>query len=175
LLNVSKAFLPYIRATEGHRTVTNFGSIGSWKGGPGYALYAGTKFAVSGISEAMRKELEPLGIKVTVVEPGYFRTGFLNVGTQVSSQKRIKAYNDTVVGQIRAGLEKLDNNQPGDVVKGAKIIVDILTESGVAKGKEVPERVALGSDCVPYIRSKLEETEALLKEWEAVTTQTDHA
>jgi len=123
----------------------------------------------------MREELAPLGIKVTVVEPGYFRTGFLNAGAQVSSQKRIKAYDDTVVGQVRAGLEKMNNNQPGDVVKGVKVILDILTESGVAEGKEVPMRVPLGSDCVPYIRSKLEETESLLKEWEAVTTNTDHA
>jgi hypothetical protein len=92
----------------------------------------------------------------------------------MSSQKRIKAYDDTKVGQIRARLETLNNNQPGDVVKGAKIIVDILTESGVAEGRQVPERVALGSDCVPYIRGKLVETEELLKEWEEITTKTDH-
>lgn len=83
----------------------------------------------------MRAELEPLGIDVTVIEPGYFRTGFLNAGTQIKSEKRIKEYDETAVGQIRARLDKVDNNQPGDVVKGSEVIVDILTRSGAAEGK----------------------------------------
>ncbi|PVI05590.1 NAD(P)-binding protein [Periconia macrospinosa] len=174
LLNVSKAFLPYVRQTSGHRTVANFGSIGSWAGGAAYGLYAGTKWACSGISESMRLELAPLGIPVTVIEPGYFRTGFLNAGAKVVSEKRIAAYDETAVGEVRKTLDLVDNKQPGDVVKGCKIIVDILTKTGVAEGKEVPVRVALGSDSPPYIRNKLKETEALLNEWDAITTTTDH-
>lgn len=111
LINVSKAFLPYIRASPSspQRTITNFGSIGSWRGGPGYALYSGTKWACSGISESMRAELEPLGIAVTVVEPGYFRTGFLNAGAQIKSEKRIKEYDETAVGTVRSTLDKVNN------------------------------------------------------------------
>jgi NAD(P)-dependent dehydrogenase (short-subunit alcohol dehydrogenase family) len=175
MLNVSKAFLPYLRATPGEKTISNFGSIGSWAGGPGYGLYNGTKWAVSGISEAMREELAPFNIKVTVVEPGYFRTGFLNAGAQVSSEKRIKEYDESLVGQVRDVLVKTDNNQPGDVVKGCKVLVDILTHSGTAEGKDIPQRVALGSDSPPYIRAKMERTEALLKEWDSITTDTNHA
>lgn len=174
MLNVSKAFLPYMRATSGHRTVANFGSIGSWYGGPGYALYCGTKWAVSGISEAMTRELAPLGISVTVVEPGYFRTGFLNPTAKVVSQKIIKDYEDTAVGQVRKRLEATDNNQIGDVVKGCKVIVDILTKTGSAEGRDVPIRVALGSDSPKSIREKLADTEHLLKEWDGITTNTDH-
>lgn len=174
-LNVSKAFLPYLRATSGHRTIANFGSIGSWSGGPGYGLYAGTKWAVSGISESMRAELAPLGIAVTVVEPGYFRTGFLNPTAQVGSQKRIKEYDDSTVGSVRKLLEKTDNHQPGDVVKGARVIVDVLTMTGKAEGREVPMRVALGSDSPVAIRKKMEETSKLLEEWDGITDQTDHA
>ncbi|KAF2657263.1 NAD(P)-binding protein [Lophiostoma macrostomum CBS 122681] len=174
MLNVSKAFLPYLRATPGEKTISNFGSIGSWAGGPGLALYNGTKWAVSGLSEAMREELAPFNIKVTAVEPGYFRTGFLNAGAQISSEKRIKEYDESIVGQIRDVLVKTDNNQPGDVVKGSKVLVDILTHSGAAEGKEVPQRIALGSDSPPYIRAKLERTEALLKEWDGITTDTNH-
>ncbi|CAO2651440.1 Nn.00g040100.m01.CDS01 [Neocucurbitaria sp. VM-36] len=174
LLNVSKAFLPYIRSTSGHRTVANFGSIGSWRGGPGYALYSGTKWACSGISESMYHELAPLGINVTVIEPGYFRTGFLNAGAQVKSEKRIKEYNESAVGHIRETLDKVNNNQPGDVVKGAKVIVDILTKTGVAEGKEVPIRVALGSDSPVVIMGKCEETIKLLNEWDGITNKTDH-
>lgn len=174
MLNVSKAFLPYIRSTTGHRTVCNFGSIGSWRGGAGYALYAGTKWACSGISESMHAELAPLGIAVTVIEPGYFRTGFLNPGTQMKSEKRIKEYDETVVGAVKAQLDEVDNNQPGDVVKGAKVIVDVLTMSGAAEGKEVPVRVALGADCSTGIREKIQDTLSLLEEWDPVATKTNH-
>ncbi|USP77084.1 NAD(P)-binding protein [Curvularia clavata] len=174
MLKVSKAFLPYIRATTGHRTIANFGSIGSWYGGAGYGLYAGTKWACSGISESMRAELAPLGIAVTVIEPGYFRTGFLNAGAQIKSEKQIKEYTETVVGDVRARLDRVNNNQPGDVVKGSKVIVDILTKSGLAEGKDVPVRVALGSDSPPTIRGKIDSTIKLLDEWDSITTNTDH-
>jgi NAD(P)-dependent dehydrogenase (short-subunit alcohol dehydrogenase family) len=174
MLNVSKAFLPYIRATTGHRTVCNFGSIGSWHGGAGYGLYSGTKWACSGISESMRAELAPLGIAVTVIEPGYFRTGFLNTGAQVKSEKRIKEYDETDVGAVRALLDEVNNNQPGDVVKGAKVIVDILTKSGASEGKEVPMRVALGADSSASIREKIRATLSLLEEWDPITTKTNH-
>ena len=174
MLNVSKAFLPYLRATPGEKAIANFGSIASWRGGAGFSLYNGSKWACSGISEGMRLELAPFNIKVTVVEPGYFRTGFLNPTARISSEKRIKAYDESVVGQIRDTLTKVDNNQPGDVVKGAKVLVDILTRSGAAEGKEIPVRVALGSDSPPTIRQKMGQTEALLKEWDGIATNTDH-
>lgn len=173
-LNVSKAFLPYIRATTGHRVIANFGSIGSWRGGAGYALYCGTKWACSGISEGMRADLAPLGIDVTVVEPGYFRTGFLNPTAQVTSEKRIKEYDETAVGQTRELLKQVDNHQPGDVVKGCKVLIDILTKSGVASGKDVPIRIALGSDSAPVIRGKCEETIKLLDDWQGIVDKTDH-
>lgn len=122
----------------------------------------------------MRSELAPLGISVTVIEPGYFRTGFLNAGAQIKSEKRIKDYDETDVGKVRASLDKVNNNQPGDVVKGSKIIVDILTQSGSADGKEVPMRIALGLDCSTGIRQKIEGTVKLLDEWDPITTRTDH-
>ena len=174
MLNVSKAFTPYLRATSGEKTISNFGSIGSWVGGAGYALYNGTKWATSGISEGMRQELEPFGIKVTVIEPGYFRTGFLNAGAKVVSEKQLKEYDESTVGQVRAKLDETDNHQPGDVIKGSKVLIDILTRTGLAEGKEVPIRVALGSDSPTVIRDKLKRTEALLDEWDPITTNTDH-
>ncbi|KAJ4982757.1 short chain dehydrogenase [Stagonosporopsis vannaccii] len=174
MLNVSKAFLPYLRATPGEKTISNFGSLASWVGGAGYALYTGTKWACSGISEAMRAELEPFNIRVTVIEPGYFRTGFLNAEAQVSSAVRLKVYDDTQVGKLRAGLSSMDNKQPGDVAKGSKILIDILTHTGVAEGTDIPVRVALGSDSPTTIRKKLQTTEALLSEWNSITTNTDH-
>ncbi|KAF2107124.1 hypothetical protein BDV96DRAFT_589741 [Lophiotrema nucula] len=174
MLNVSKAFLPYLRASPGEKTLSNFGSIGSWVGGEGYGLYSGTKWACSGISEAMRQELAPFNIKVTVIEPGYFRTGFLNAGARIESHTQIQAYNDTAVGVMRQALEGTDNKQRGDIVKGCKVLIDILTHSGPAEGKDIPMRIALGADSPPAIREKMERTEALLKEWDSITTNTDH-
>lgn len=123
----------------------------------------------------MTAELAPLGINVTVVEPGYFRTGFLNPTAKIASEKRIKEYDETTVGHVRNVLDQTDNKQPGDVEKGCKVLVDILMKEGVAAGRDVPLRVALGSDSPPSIRDKLVSTEKLLKEWEGITTNTDHA
>ncbi|KAF2751377.1 estradiol 17-beta-dehydrogenase [Sporormia fimetaria CBS 119925] len=173
-LNTSKSLLPYLRATAGHRTITNFGSIASWEGGAGAALYCGSKFAVSGISESMTKELAPLGIRVTVAEPGYFRTGILNQGTKVYSRETMEMYQKGEPGELRRTLEVVDNRQPGDVGKGARVLVDVLTKSGGAQGREVPIRVPLGSDCPEVIRRKIRETEEILREWEPITTKTDH-
>lgn len=174
VLNVSKAFLPYLREGKGHRTICNFGSIASWTGGAGAALYYSTKWAVSGLSEAMREELAPFGISVTVAEPGYFRTGFLNKGAAINSAQTIAAYGESVAGETRRGLDAHDGKQVGDVKKGCKILLDILTMTGVAEGKSVPVRVALGSDSSPTIREKIEQTVRLLDEWEGVTGKTDH-
>jgi NAD(P)-dependent dehydrogenase (short-subunit alcohol dehydrogenase family) len=174
MLNVCKAFIPHLRATPGEKTISNFGSLASWHGGPGYALYTGTKWACSGISEALRAELEPFDIKVTVVEPGYFRTGFLNDNAQISSAARLKVYDETKVGDIRAGMGYMNGKQIGDVAKGSKVVVDILTHTGLAEGKDVPMRIAVGSDAPAAIRGKLQATEALLGEWDSITTNTDH-
>lgn len=121
----------------------------------------------------MAAELAPLGIKVTVIEPGYFRTGFLNPDAKVVAEKQIEAYDGTL-GPLRKRLEQTDNRQPGDVAKGAKVIVDVLTQTGVAEGREIPVRVVLGADAPPVVRGKLERTEKLLREWEGVTTRTNH-
>jgi NAD(P)-dependent dehydrogenase (short-subunit alcohol dehydrogenase family) len=174
MLSVCKAFIPYLRATPGEKTIANFGSLASWHGGPGYALYTGTKWACSGISEALRAELEPFDIKVTVVEPGYFRTGFLKDNAQISSAARLDVYDKTKVGQIRAGMSYMNGKQIGDVAKGSKVVVDILTHTGLAEGKDVPMRIAVGSDAPTAIREKLQATEALLGEWDSITTNTDH-
>jgi NAD(P)-dependent dehydrogenase (short-subunit alcohol dehydrogenase family) len=172
-LNICKAFLPYLRTSQGHRTIANFGSIMSWQGVAGGALYAGTKWAVSGISESMRHELAPLGINVTVVEPGYFRTPVLHPGVQVESEKSLECYRETAVGETKKLLGMVIGHQPGDVDKGARVIVDVLTMQGAAEGKEVPMRIALGSDAPGLIGGKCKSTLGLLEEWDGIVTQTD--
>lgn len=84
-MNVARAVLPYMRA-QYSGVVANFGSIGSWRGAPGAGLYETSKWAVSGLSESMKTVLEEFGIKTVVIEPGYFRSGFLNDGARVKAR-----------------------------------------------------------------------------------------
>jgi NAD(P)-dependent dehydrogenase (short-subunit alcohol dehydrogenase family) len=172
-LNVTRAALPYMRERRSG-VIALFGSVGSWRSGPAVTLYAATKWACSGLAEGLKKELEPFGITVTVVEPGYFRTGFLNPGARVLTKQRLEAYDETSVGQVRNALNKTDNNQPGDVEKGCKAIVDVLLGTGLAKGKEIPVRIVLGSDCQKIIRDKLDSTISLLDEWKELSYSTDY-
>ncbi|KAF4467694.1 oxidoreductase yusZ [Fusarium albosuccineum] len=176
-MNTIKAFLPGMRAQEigenGKRgTIATFGSLGSWRGGPSFSVYAMTKACASSLAESLRTEVAPFNIVATVIEPGYFRTNFLNPGTKVTTKERIAAYEDeqTPTGKTRRVLEKTDGNQPGDVKKGCEVLVDILTGG---KG-EVPVRVVLGSDCVAYIRNECEETLKLLDQWKDVAATTDY-
>lgn len=172
-LNVTRAVLPFMRAQHSG-TIAMFGSLASWGGGPASGLYAATKWACSGIAESLKPELAPFGIDVTVIEPGYFRSGFLNPGARILSEERIQDYEDTAVGYVRKVLDQTDNNQLGDVKKGSDVIVDVLTKRGVAAGRDIPLRLVLGTDVQASIRAKLESTAKLLDEWQDIGASTDY-
>ncbi|KAK6951955.1 hypothetical protein Daesc_006480 [Daldinia eschscholtzii] len=157
--------------------IANFGSLASWQGVPAASYYCSTKFAVTGFTETVHNEVSGLGISAVIIEPGHFRTGFLNEG----GANRIKAanplteeYKGTPVDVVKSQLDGLDNKQPGDVVKGAKVIVDVLTQTGVAEGKKIPNRLILGRDALDAVQDKIKSTEANIKEWEHVILSTDH-
>ncbi|PHH93040.1 hypothetical protein CDD83_1742 [Cordyceps sp. RAO-2017] len=182
VINTIRAFLPTMRSQplspSGIRaTVATFGSLGSWEGGASYAIYAMTKACASSLAESLRLELLPFKIRSTVVEPGYFRTSFLNPGAMKQSQRRISAYEDktTPSGEVRKNLGALDGTQLGDVKLGSRVIVDILTGTGAGEGKSFPVRVVLGSDCKMTIRHKCSTTTQLLDDWKAVIESTDHS
>ncbi|KAL6889519.1 NAD(P)-binding protein [Trichoderma longibrachiatum] len=184
-----QAFLPYMReqplinnaeeeAGGGgvkRGVVATFGSLGSWRGSPSAGVYAMTKWACSALAETLALELALFRIGATVIEPGYFRTGFLNPSARVSSKARLGAYEDegTPTGRARRGLAATDGRQLGDVDKGAEVVVDVLTGTGVAKGRELPVRVVLGSDAEGVVRNKIAETERILDEWREVIRSTD--
>lgn len=183
---VSRHALPHLRAAarsqpSGPKPVlATFGSLGSWQGDAAFGVYASTKFAVTGLTESLHAELEPLGVAAVVVEPGYFRTEFLHTSTAGGPERRIKAetvipaYDDTAVGAVRRALDQANDAQLGDPVKGATVIVDVLTRSGVAEGREIPMRLVLGSDIVKAIRDKCARSLGLVKEWESIAASTDH-
>lgn len=151
--------------------IANFSSIGAWAGMGGVGAYCASKWAVSGLSESLTFELAEFGIKVVCVEPGYFRSNFLGSGNKIVKQNVIHDYDgNSSVRQGEAAMVAANNNQPGDVAKGAKVIVDVLTG---ATGRDIPLRLSLGPDAYDFIKAKCEDTVKLLDQWKDITTSTN--
>jgi NAD(P)-dependent dehydrogenase (short-subunit alcohol dehydrogenase family) len=167
LLNVTRAVLPAMRAARSGR-ILNISSVGGYRGGAGFGVYCSTKFAVEGLSEALHAELAPLGIHVTVVEPGYFRTDFLDASSLVTSPSRIADYNATA-GAVRGLAAGLSHQQPGDPARLAEVLV------AFAEAPDPPVRLPLGSDTVAAIEAKHEADAAILAQWRAISVSTDFA
>ncbi|WP_235623899.1 SDR family NAD(P)-dependent oxidoreductase [Mycolicibacterium goodii] len=154
VLNVTRAVLPGMRKRRtGH--IINFSSVGGFAGSIGWGVYNGTKFAVEGISEALALELAPLGIQVTIVEPGYFRTDFLDGSSLQFAATALEDYAETS-GQMRDRAQAVSHQQPGDPRAGARVVVDI---GGRA---DAPLRLPLGADAVERIEAKLKSVAANL-------------
>lgn len=170
LLNVTRAFLPYFRAQR-YGVIANISSLGAWGGYAGVGMYTSSKWAVSGISETMTAELADFGIKVCCVEPGYFRSNFLNPGNRKKDNSRISDYDGTTARKVAALMDEYDNKQPGDVDKGVKVVVDVLTRKN---GRDIPLRLPLGRDCYAGLKQKCEQTLKLLDDWKDIITSTDH-
>jgi NAD(P)-dependent dehydrogenase (short-subunit alcohol dehydrogenase family) len=152
--------------------VANLGSIGSWRGVPGAGLYCGTKAACSIHSEALRNEVAHLGIEVTAIEPGYFRTSFLTSGNRKRAEKQISDLAPAVEPCI-SGLDAKNLHQPGDPIKGAQLIVEALTKTGRCQGRSLPARLALGKDAAVVIPSILDGMREDMGAWSDLTTSTD--
>src|SRR5262245_37856285 len=165
LLTVIRAVLPSMRKARSGR-ILNISSIGGYRGAAGFGVYSSTKFAVEGLSEALHDELAPLGIHVTVIEPGYFRTDFLDASSLAVSPARIADY-DATAGKVRTRAAGLSHNQPGDPAKLADVLVTFVDTP------TPPVRLPLGSDTVAAIEGKHEADRAILAEWRAVAVSTD--
>ncbi|MFB7656221.1 MULTISPECIES: oxidoreductase [unclassified Streptomyces] len=164
VLNTLRATLPTLRAQRsGH--VLNIGSVGGFATAPAVGLYGASKFALEGISEALHGELAPLGVRVTIVEPGGFRTDFLS---GASIQVEPAAIEDYAVGAgpVREALARNDGRQPGDPVKAAKAVVD------VAEAAQPPLRLQLGADAVERVEAKLDLVRRELDQWRHVALST---
>lgn len=123
LLRVTRAILPYMRKRRsGH--IINLSSIGGLVGLAGWGIYNSTKFAIEGLSEALALEVAPLGIHVTIVEPGPFRTDFLG-GSLTPATNVLSDYEQTS-GQTRSSAVERDGNQPGDPAIVAEAVVQVV-------------------------------------------------
>lgn len=163
LIQTTQAVLPLMRAQKsGH--VINLSSAAGMTATPGFAMYNGTKFAVEGISEAMALEVAPLGIKVTIIEPGPFRTDFL--GRSLDTQPAIADYAATV-GKMREAFSAMDGKQPGDPVKAAQIIIDLASQPNP------PLRLPLGNSAFDRISAKVSALQDNLAHVEKVARSAD--
>jgi NAD(P)-dependent dehydrogenase (short-subunit alcohol dehydrogenase family) len=165
LLAITRAVLPHMRRQRsGH--VINLSSVGGYTGYPGWGVYGATKFAVEGISEALAGEVAPLGIKVTVVEPGFFRTDFLDETSLSRTAREIEDYRDSV-GRTRAHAADANHGQRGDPRKLAQAFI------ALTNAETPPLRLPLGSDTVERIEAKNALVAKELAEWRTVATSTD--
>jgi NAD(P)-dependent dehydrogenase (short-subunit alcohol dehydrogenase family) len=165
-LNVIRAVLPTLRSQRsGH--IINLSSIGGFASAAGWGIYCSTKFAVEGFSEALHQEVAPLGIHVTIVEPGYFRTDFLDASSLETEANIIDDYADTA-GATRAHATDVNHNQPGDPAKAAAAIVDLVS------APEPPLRIQLGRDSFDTVANKLAFVAEEQRAWQEVAISTDH-
>lgn len=165
-----RAVLPSMRAQQSG-VIANIGSIGGRRALPATGVYCATKFAVAGLSESLRAEVAHLGIEVTCVDLGSFRTEFGNksVDAKTSLPDRGPA-----VEQMKAYLVQRNGTQAGDPAKGARVLADALTKAGPCVGKTLPVRLAVGSDSVEFITSVLERDLKDVNEWAELVSDTDH-
>lgn len=159
-----RTVLPHMRAKK-TGAIVNVSSIAAVKTGMGSGYYAASKAALEMVSEALYKEVTPLGIKVMIVEPGAFRTRFFDDSMKGTAVK-IPDYADTA-GKRRKENIVNNHDQPGDPEKGGRVIVEAI-------GKDAyPRRLLLGSDAVRVVSSALNKRTEEVNVWKEVSKQSD--
>ena len=167
-LNVIRQAMPHLRA-QGAGRVINISSIAGLTGGfPGWGVYCATKFAVEGLSEALAAEAAPFGIKVTVVEPGYFRTDFLSSGSLRLPERPVGAYAAVRESEV-FHQEQVRGNQPGDPAKAAAAVIRSAGEP------EPPLHLLLGQDAYDMATAKGGALRDDMTRWQALTLSTGFA
>jgi NAD(P)-dependent dehydrogenase (short-subunit alcohol dehydrogenase family) len=165
LLSITRAVLPHMRAQRSG-LVVNLSSVGGFVSWPGWGVYSATKFAVEALSEAMTHELAPLGIRSVAIEPGPFRTNFLDGSSLAIAHTEIDDYASTG-GAARTWATDSNYGQQGDPLKAAKVIVDL------ADRDDLPERIQLGTNAFEDVAAKLARTARDQEQWRAVSLSTD--
>ncbi|MEU9553869.1 SDR family NAD(P)-dependent oxidoreductase [Streptomyces fumanus] len=167
LINVTRAVLPVMRR-QGAGKLVHIGSRAGFEGEPGVGLYAASKFAVAGISEALSVELAPFGIQSMVVEPGVFRTDFLDASSLSVAARRIDAYDGTPAHVTLDWAGQSNHAQLGDPVKGAALIVEVTNTD------KLPTHLYLGRDTLERLEVKLRQIHDDLEPWRAKSAATAH-
>lgn len=164
LISLTRHLLPGMRARRrGH--VVNVSSIGGLVAFPATGYYHATKWAVEGFSEALSKEVGPLGIKVIIVEPGRFRTDW--AGRSVIESKTVIDDYDATAGERRRQAKAYTGTQPGDPARGAAAIIQAVD------AENPPLRLPLGSDAYKFLTDRLDELRANFDAVKDISISTD--
>jgi NAD(P)-dependent dehydrogenase (short-subunit alcohol dehydrogenase family) len=165
LFDVTRAVLPVMRQQRsGH--IFNLSSVGGIQGVEFAALYCASKFAVEGFSESLAQEVAQFGIKITIVEPGYFRTDFLDASSVHYGELPIADY-EAYSQRLKQGFEAHSHQQAGDPAKLAACLVEL------ANHERPPLRFAAGSDAVKIVSDKIEQLRTELEAWRSLSVSTD--
>lgn len=165
LIRTTRAFLPHFRNRRaGH--VVNISSIGGLIGSAGWGYYNTTKFAVEGFSEALAAEMKPLGVHVSVIEPGPFRTDFLGRSGKLA-QLELPDYEATA-GKAREYLRTQSGKQPGDPQKAIQAVI------AVVDADEPPLHLLLGKSALMRFEKKLAEWKEAIEDWKEITIGADY-
>ncbi|MFE6520663.1 SDR family NAD(P)-dependent oxidoreductase [Streptomyces sp. NPDC057794] len=167
LINVTRAVLPVMRE-QGSGKLVHIGSRSGFEGEPGVSLYSASKFAVAGISEALSAEMAPFGIQSMVVEPGVFRTDFLDSSSLSVAAERIPAYDGTPAHVTLDWIDQANHAQLGDPVKGAALIVEVTAE------EKLPTHLYLGRDTLERLEVKMQQIRDDLEPWREKSAATAH-
>ena len=163
LIEVTRAILPIMRAQKsGH--IMNMSSVAGIAALAGAGIYAATKFAVEGISEALAGEVAPFNIKVTLIEPGAFRTEFASGSLKTAPE--MKEY-DQGLTSTRTLYKNIGGNQPGDPAKAASAMINLVDHP------HPPLRLVMGALGLKRVRAKMESYEKELSAWESTTLAMD--
>ena len=167
LFHVTRAVLPVMRQQRAGR-VLNISSIAGMRGRTGTALYSASKFAVEGFSEALAQEVAAFGIHVTIVEPGAFRTDFLDGQSMRYGSQSIVDY-AAQSAQVTEGFGARNHLQPGDPARLAAVLLQLAAHPAP------PLRLAAGSDAVEIAGAKIEALRAEWLAWRELSVTTDSA
>ena len=163
-IEITRAVLPHMRKQRsGH--ILQISSVGGRVGNPGLTMYQAAKFGLGGFSEALSKEVAPLGIKVTCIEPGGFRTDW--AGDSMRYAPSVEGYETTV--DQRADFFKAGNFIPvGDPEKAAKVMVELVDNT------EAPVHLVLGSEAIGLLKIADQARTEEMEKWLPVSLSTDH-
>jgi NAD(P)-dependent dehydrogenase (short-subunit alcohol dehydrogenase family) len=165
-LNVIRAALPILRAQKsGH--IVNISAAAAIANYAGFGIYGGAKAALDLMSESLRAELTPLGIKITVVQPGPFRTEFIARGLEKAAAQ-VEDYNASS-GRFARLLESMNGKQPGDPARAAEAIVKMILDG------DAPLHLPLGKYVIKKLRDKAAALTREAEKWESVAAAADYA
>jgi NAD(P)-dependent dehydrogenase (short-subunit alcohol dehydrogenase family) len=163
-INVVKSVLPVMRSQRSGYII-NIGSVAGFVGAPGWSVYSATKAAVAAFSEVIALDVKEFGIRVTVIEPSGFRTGFLSKNSLAITGSKLEGYQ--AVKEMQERYLASNGKQPGDPEKASEILI------GLAEKEHPPLHLYLGEDAYHRASAKLAAMTAELEEWKSTTISAD--